>query len=152
MTPSATGSVARQIVSTRDLESSVVSGRHVLTQTHSFHHRLLRSHGLVDTPDNLVLLSGTGTTGDHGWVHAHVKLAKCLGLIVPSWAEPADWPIYRRDPYGVGWDWFLQGTDGQLTWCADGADRISALLGEQIDFTHVLAQYRQLVRSERGAA
>lgn len=152
-TPSATGRLARQIVATRDLESSAISGRHVLTQTHSFHHRQLRSHLGPDTPDNLVLLSGTGTTGDHGWVHHHPGVSRSIGYIVPSWATPADWPIYRRDPYGVGWDWFRQTPEGQLEWVENGPAMISTQLGIGVHLVmSSLALLRQLIKTERAGA
>lgn len=41
---------------------------------HSTHHRQLRRHAdpdVRDCPANLIRLCGSGTTGCHGWVHAH---------------------------------------------------------------------------------
>lgn len=57
---------------------------------YSQHHRKLRSQGGPDSPENLVLLCGSGTTGCHGWVHAHPTLAKAAGWMVERWAEPAE--------------------------------------------------------------
>jgi hypothetical protein len=148
----ATGRAARTIVANRDLGSSAVSGRHVLTQTHSFHHRVLRSQGGPDTPDNLLLVSGTGTTGEHGWIHANVAHARAAGLIVPSWSTPDDWPVYRRDPFGSRWGWFWQLDDGQLTELTPHEEaRHRAALGEPLVAIALLA-YRRLVTRERAGA
>jgi hypothetical protein len=56
------------------------------------HHRRLRSQGGRDTPENRALLCGSGTTGCHGWVHAHPKLAMASGWIVSA---------FGPDPYDV---------------------------------------------------
>jgi hypothetical protein len=52
------------------------------------HHRQLRSRGGLDTPENLMDVCGTGTTGCHGWIHANVTESTRLGWIVPSWENP----------------------------------------------------------------
>jgi len=59
----------------------------------NLHHRQLRSQGGQNTAANLIALCGSGTTGCHGWVHAHPKSATALGLIVASWADPAETPV-----------------------------------------------------------
>lgn len=75
----------------------------------SRHHRLLRSRGVLHVPSNLVLLCGSGTTACHGWVHREVDAATRLGLIVPSWAKPSEWPILAapntlaRLAFPAGW-------------------------------------------------
>ena len=59
------------------------------------HHRRLRSQGGTDEPVNLILLH----TACHRTVHANVLWARNHGLIVPSWADPADRiPIPCTDP------------------------------------------------------
>lgn len=84
----------------------------------SRHHRLLRSRGVLHVPSNLVLLCGSGTTGCHGWAHREVDAATRLGLIVPSWAKPSEWPILAatgtlaRLVYPTGW--FTLDDDGQF--------------------------------------
>lgn len=59
----------------------------------NLHHRQLRSQGGRDSLANLISLCGSGTTGCHGWVHRHVAKAREHGLIVPSWADPAETPV-----------------------------------------------------------
>lgn len=59
----------------------------------SRHHRKLRSRGGGDEVSNGVLLCGSGTTGCHGWAHAHPAEATRLGFIVPRHANPLTWPI-----------------------------------------------------------
>ena len=59
----------------------------------SVHHRKLRSQGGTDDPSNVIGLQGSGTTGCHGWAHHHRAEAEKLGLIVPSWADPAAIPV-----------------------------------------------------------
>lgn len=149
----AVGYAARVIVANRDTERSVVSGVYALNIAHSYHHRKLRSHGGPDSPDNLVLLTGTGTTGEHGAVHGDPRMAQRVGLIVPSWATPAEYPIYRRDPYNLGWDWFVQLPDGQLEWHPTGRTDMAALHGiDPTDIDAALATFRTLVALARREA
>lgn len=92
----------------------------------STHHRLLRSRGGTHAPSNLVTLTGTGTTGEHGWVHANPRLATVLGYMVHSWDDPREVPIFRAAPYGPGYGWYLQDDDAQLTPCPPPTDRYTA--------------------------
>lgn len=76
----------------------------------STHHRQLRrsaSPDVRDSPANLVRLCGTGTTGCHGWVHAHPALARRFGWIVSMWADPRRVPV--KDWRG---QWMLLDDDG----------------------------------------
>lgn len=59
----------------------------------NLHHRQLRSQGGKNVISNLISLCGSGTTGCHGWAHANVADARAIGLIVPSWADPAETPV-----------------------------------------------------------
>jgi len=59
----------------------------------NLHHRQLRSRGGKNVLSNLISLCGSGTTGCHGWAHAHITEATNLGLIVASWADPAETPV-----------------------------------------------------------
>ena len=146
-----TGREARTAVATRESDSSAVSGRHVITGPHSFHHRQLRSQGGPDTIDNLILLSGSGTTGEHGWVHASPARAKLLGLIVPSWARPADWPVYRRGPHNTAPAWFYQTPDGQLVGLSDGAATMAAITGvSPVLIADAVAAFGELAKTQRG--
>ena len=47
--------------------------------------------GWEDSPANLVVLCGSGTTGCHGWVESHRAEARELGYLVPRGIlTPAD--------------------------------------------------------------
>lgn len=85
----------RDGVLARDAWRSARSGEPV-TPWDSCHHRKLKGQGGKDTPENRVMLTGSGTTGDHGWVHANPAEAKRLGWLVPSWADPAAWPMWSE--------------------------------------------------------
>lgn len=77
---------------------------------YSCHHRQSRSVG-PDTLDNRIMLCGSGTTGCHGWVHAHPKEARSKGWIVSRYAEPAETPVAH---------WQL----GAVTYDTDGGVRV----------------------------
>lgn len=91
------------------LDPSVWPGR-------SGHHRQLRRRAdptVRDLPCNIVELCGSGTTGCHGWTHAHPAEAERFGYIIPSWRAPLNAPI--RDWNGDWW-WLLDdGTAQRLT-------------------------------------
>lgn len=82
----------------------------------SGHHRQLRRRAdptVRDLPCNIVELCGSGTTGCHGWTHAHPAEAERFGYIIPSWRDPLNAPI--RDWNGDWW-WLLDdGTAQRLT-------------------------------------
>lgn len=61
----------------------------------SIHHRRLRSHRFAgtDLPANLICLCGSGTSGCHGWVHAHPKEAQREGWIVSAYKLPEHIPV-----------------------------------------------------------
>lgn len=70
-------------------------------QTWQLHHRKPRGMGgtrdpLINSPANLVLLCGSGTTGCHGWVESNRREARALGWLVSQWADPADVPIVHN--------------------------------------------------------
>lgn len=64
----------------------------------SIHHREPRSHPFdrLHQPENLLQLCGSGTTGCHGWVHAHPARAYRLGYLVHMGKDPATIPVYYR--------------------------------------------------------
>jgi HNH endonuclease len=75
----------------------------------SCHHRKLKGRGGPDTPENRVMLCGSGTTGCHGWVHANPREARLHGWLVSAYADPAEltmWSAPRRE-------WVRLGTDYQ---------------------------------------
>jgi len=92
----------RQDVLARDDWRSVLRGAVVLGQAPNMHHRKLRSRGGPDTASNLVTLSGSGTTLDHGWVHhgSNITVATKAGLIVNSWHNPLAIPVWL---WSKGW-------------------------------------------------
>ena len=67
------------------------------------HHRQLRSRGGKDVIENLVALRHQC----HMWVHEHPREATESGLMVHSWADPADIPVRRYDGhlYIPRWTW-----------------------------------------------
>ena len=68
---------------------------------YSFHHRQSRSLG-VNSPDNLILLCGSGTTGCHGWVHGHPKLSRDEGWIVSKYIAAEEIPRQPVLHYQLG--------------------------------------------------
>lgn len=71
----------------------------------NIHHRKPRGMGgtrdpEINSPANLMLLCGSGTTGCHGWIESHRQEAMLEGWIVPRTANPADAPVRV---WGAGW-------------------------------------------------
>lgn len=67
------------------------------------HHRKRRSQGGSNQASNLLLLCGSGTTGCHGFYHAHPEVAMQLGYLVSQAAAPAQTPVWH-----LGWGaWVL---------------------------------------------
>lgn len=50
------------------------------------HHKHMSGQGGPDTPENLLWVCGSGTTGCHGWIHANPEAATALGLLVSSFS------------------------------------------------------------------
>lgn len=75
----------RRQVLARDGCKCAICGRSIDTEWsgYSIHHRRMRSHG-------------SGTTGCHGWVHAHPARAYRLGYLVHTGKDPATIPVYYR--------------------------------------------------------
>lgn len=105
--------IRRQVIQ-RDEGRCVITGEYLvdpdtlepLTQ-YSIHHRRPRGMGgskdpVTDSPENLLLVSGTGTTGSHGWIESHRSHALDEGYIVPRWQDPAIVPVKHRL---YGWAW-----------------------------------------------
>lgn len=105
----------RILVARRDGYACMRCGRDLLNgyTDHSVHHRRLRSHpwpGLHE-PQNLILLCGTGTTGCHGWVHAHPERSRELGYMVSmSEDRPETVPVYS-----MRHKWILLDAEGGWT-------------------------------------
>lgn len=58
-----------------------------------WHHRQLRSQHGDDTHENSLAVC----SACHSWIHRHPAASKRLGLIVPSWAHPADYALTLPD-------------------------------------------------------
>lgn len=148
-------------VAGRDGQASALSRLACLSGDHSFHHRLLRSQGGQDSLENLVLLTGSGTTGEHGWVHAHPLAAELVGLIVPPGIDPAAWPIWRVGILSGTRGWHLQTTDGSLRRIRIGdvlkahdrhfvLDSRHAIAAHQTNISTAIAQLRLVIADEKG--
>lgn len=61
------------------------------------HHRLTRGNGGPDTLENLMALCGSGTTGHHGYVHAHPQIGYDLGFLIRKADGPPTEPWQRLD-------------------------------------------------------
>jgi len=68
-------------VDTRDHYACVRCGKSLHVTSGSRHHRQRRAIGGHQV-SNVILLCGSGTTGCHGWVHAHPREARAAGWIV----------------------------------------------------------------------
>lgn len=88
------------VVDERDNWSCVRCGVSLYATGGSRHHRQLRSQQpnprLLNRPSNLILLCGSGSTGCHGWVHAHPAEAYELGWLVHGWDDPSLVPVRYR--------------------------------------------------------
>lgn len=106
----------RRRVLARDGYQCAICGHGIDTgwSGYSIHHRRMRSHGsgydMLHEAGNLLTLCGSGTTGCHGWVHAHPKRAYQLGYLVHMSDEPLSQPVYYQQ-HG----WQLLGHDGTRT-------------------------------------
>jgi len=95
----------RHLVIARDLCRCVRCGISVcdpetFTPWHQFslQHRRARGAGgsknpLTNSPVNLIVLCGTGTTECHGWVESHRIKAQHLGFAVAQWQDPELIPV-----------------------------------------------------------
>lgn len=57
------------------------------------HHRKLRKHGGEDTLSNLIALCGTCHNIAPQSVHQNPRDSYENGWLVPSWADPREWPM-----------------------------------------------------------
>lgn len=88
--------------------------------TYSVHHRRPRGMGgsknaATNSPSNLVLLCGSGTSGCHGEVESDRWMAVQDGLIVPQHADPATTPVLLARGWTVLTDdgCYIDTTDGE---------------------------------------
>lgn len=84
-------SVLREAVFTRD-RHCVKCGK-TLQEPVAVHHRKLRKHGGKDDITNLIALCSPCHNIAPGSVHQNPRDSYENGWLVPSWAEPAEWPM-----------------------------------------------------------
>ncbi|MFI7125918.1 HNH endonuclease [Nonomuraea sp. NPDC050153] len=101
-------SKVRAQVEARDGNRCVKCGKSVARDEDSVHHRIPRGRGGTNDVENLLLLCGTGTTGDHGWVEGNRAASYKLGYLVETGIEPADVPVLV-----AGWGWRYPTPDGR---------------------------------------
>jgi hypothetical protein len=91
---------ARAIVRARDGHRCQMCGASILNIPSSLHHRVNRGMGgsaNLERPSLLIRLCGTGTTGCHGFITEHPRLAGELGWLLPKLnadLDPTQEPIY----------------------------------------------------------
>ncbi len=110
----------RNIIAARDMEGCVRCGKYCIDQPASIHHRKRRSQCSKNERDgyaNLVLLCGTGTTGCHGWVHAHPADAQAMGYLLHAWEDPLARPVFTFRQ-----QWEQPDADGGWRTCGDVDD------------------------------
>ena len=111
-----------QTVITRDCGRCVRCGttvHGVRGKAWSIHHRRPRGMGgskapETNSPANLIILCGTGTTGCHGWVESHRNDAYDQGFLVPHSHDPATVPVHH-----VLYGWVRLTSQGTFTLCPE---------------------------------
>ena len=106
----------RSLVKERDHYLCARCGISVYGIRTSIHHRRNRGEGgsgdpAINSPANLLLVCGTGTTGCHGWIGGNPTEAGQYGFVVSlnSDEDPADVPV-KHAVYG----WTLLRPDGDV--------------------------------------
>lgn len=62
----------------------------------TMHHRKKRGQGGPWSPENIVAVCGSGTTGCHGWIEHNPDNAAVEGFHVRPWQDPSEVPLLRR--------------------------------------------------------
>lgn len=150
-----TPAVRRQVIE-RDQGRCVVTGAYLVDPdtlvpygTYSLHHRRPRGMGGSKDPAtnnaaNLLLLSGSGTTGAHGWIESNRQAATDMGFLVPQWQDPelvpvTHWLLGLAFPTADGWAPIPPGPEGLLA-VADRALALATARGlakTDEGFTHI---------------
>lgn len=111
----------RAMVYARDLGLCVRCGVAVKEIPHSIHHRSRRSQLGLNEFQNLITLCGSGSTGCHGHVHAHVTESEYYGYLVRSGngpeSDPLQVPVAYATPGGTARRYLTEDGD----WVAEGA-------------------------------
>lgn len=63
----------------------------------ALHHRKLRSQGGKDEPCNLIAVHHKCHNLGTDSIHNQPEKSRVKGWIVPSWAEPSDYPLHLVD-------------------------------------------------------
>lgn len=90
----------KHLVDHRDHQKCVRCGHYLPGQPGSRHHRKMRSQSSkaeMHRVSNLVDVCGTGSTGCHGWIHEHQRVAYELGYLVHSYEDPAEVPLRSHE-------------------------------------------------------
>jgi len=109
----------RDLVMKRDGFACVRCGQSTIGRPHSVQHRKARQSGgtsdpLANSPSNLILLCGTGSTMCHGEVTANLdRHDLAAGYRLESWQDPERESVLYVSEYGSGQNaWLLP--DGEL--------------------------------------
>jgi hypothetical protein len=70
----------------------------------ALHHRKLKSRGGKDSVANLMAVHHGCHNLDTDSIHANPAQATKMGWMVPSWADPEDYPIHLPDGFIVRFD------------------------------------------------
>lgn len=92
--------VVRDAVYLRDGQRCAMCGGYIHFGDLEVHHRKPRSQGGQDDMANLIALhGGFSITSCHAKVHAHPRASYRHGFLVPSFADPQEWPVLRFSAY-----------------------------------------------------
>jgi hypothetical protein len=64
-----------------------------LPEVFALHHRKLKSRGGKDTVDNLIAVHHSCHNGSTNAIHFNVALSESTGHIVPTHADPSEYPL-----------------------------------------------------------
>lgn len=93
----------RKLVLDRDGWACVCCGLSVEGQPYSLQHRKRRSQGGGNSPSNLIVVLGTGTTGCHERIDSRRDPDdEAKGYTVRSWQDPALVPVMVFSEHGSG--------------------------------------------------
>jgi hypothetical protein len=110
-----------KLIDERDHYACVKCGKPLHVTSGSRHHRQRRAIG-GHTPENLILLCGSGTTGCHGDVHDHPEDARKHGWIVRATGiiEPEEIPlqVVANGP-GSALRWVMLSAEGTMLRISD---------------------------------
>ncbi len=100
----------------------------------------------------MLLTAGTGTTASTAPCTAIPAWRSASVSSVPVVVDAGRVPIYRRDPFGMGWDWHLQLPGGQLEWIPTAHPHGRTSRIDPTDVDAALAVFREMVAREAEAS